>query len=89
MRLIAVAIVLASALVGTAVQAQMRGDMTKVCGDEARRQKLAGTQLTDFLTKCWAGGLPTMSRKECEAEARKQGLSGEGLSAYMNKCSGG
>jgi len=90
MRMFAVAMVVAGALIGSVAQAQtMRGDMTKVCGDEGRRMNLAGAQLADFLTKCWSDGPGAQSRKACEADARRQGLSGEDLGAFMKKCTGG
>jgi hypothetical protein len=88
MRMLAVAIVVASALVGTAAQAQKeRRDVTVVCGEEGRRLRLAGDQLAEFLTKCWAGQ-EALTRPQCEALARKQTLSGEVLVGFMKKCMG-
>ena len=92
MRVFAGAIVLACALVGTAAQAQpMRGDMTQVCGQEARKQGLRGQALADFLTRCWAGQAPGApgATVSCEEEARRQTLSGEDLSNFMRRCQAG
>jgi hypothetical protein len=90
----AAAIVLAGALVGTAVQAQpMQSNMTEVCGQEARRQKLTGTPLTDFLTACWNRGRPAAPmvdlNQRCEDEAGRRTLSGEAKVSFMRSCNAG
>ncbi|HEX2889484.1 PsiF family protein [Vineibacter terrae] len=89
MRMIATAIVLASAFVGTVAQAQTpRSDLAQACSQEARRQSLSGDALTEFMNRCWAGqvAVPSVMNppQSCEDQART--LSGEDKVRFVRDC---
>ncbi len=54
MRVVAIALVIASACIGSAAQAQP----SAACQQEARRQGLGGEALTAFMKRCSAGQVP-------------------------------
>ena len=92
MRMYGIAVVVTVAFLGTVAQAQqVTSTAVQACAQQASQQKLAGSALTDYLTKC-ANGAPMAEgnlMQRCEAEARRHTLSGEDRAAFMKRCGAG
>jgi len=92
MRMYGIAVVVTAAFFGTVAQAQqVTSTAVQACAQQASQQKLAGSALTDFLTRC-SNGAPVMEgnlMQRCEAEARRHTLSGEDRVSFMKRCGAG
>ncbi|TWS97834.1 PsiF family protein [Reyranella sp. CPCC 100927] len=93
MRMFGIAVVVTAAFLGTVVQAQqVSPGAVQTCAEQGRQQKLAGSALTDFLTRCANTSTPMAEgnlMQRCEAEARRHALSGEDRTAFMRRCGAG
>ncbi|HKU95008.1 MAG TPA: PsiF family protein [Vineibacter sp.] len=93
MRMFGIAVIVTAAFLGTVAQAQqVTSTAVQACAQQAKQQKLAGSALTDFLTRCSNGSAPMMEgnvMQRCEAEARRHTLSGEDRAAFMKRCGAG